>query len=164
MTIQSCLLVSPSIKGQIDTSIVKLDCLRGKIFKPCLLEFWKTKRSYIFKLFSRSFCSCEFQRWRLTCLALGFILFLLLQVVSSWVPFYYRSLTAIGVLLVVIIILFSLDCTHFAPINTISGWSKLEARVCIYPLISSSNLEEWMVLDWVSFCTTKLLGSCAHLD
>lgn len=48
----------------------------------------------------------EFQRWRLLCLALGFILLLLAPVVSSWVPFYYSSSMAIGVLLVVIIILF----------------------------------------------------------
>ncbi|XP_058204236.1 uncharacterized protein LOC131318459 [Rhododendron vialii] len=48
----------------------------------------------------------EFQRWRLLCLALGFILLLLAPVVSGWVPFYYSSSMAIGVLLVIIIILF----------------------------------------------------------
>ncbi|KAL7225750.1 hypothetical protein ACSBR1_021001 [Camellia fascicularis] len=31
----------------------------------------------------------EFQRWRLFCLAFGFVLLLLAPVVSSWVPFYY---------------------------------------------------------------------------
>ncbi|XP_052176836.1 uncharacterized protein LOC127791103 [Diospyros lotus] len=48
----------------------------------------------------------EFQRWRLICLAIGFVLLLLAPVVSSWVPFYYSSSMAIGVLLVVIILLF----------------------------------------------------------
>lgn len=48
----------------------------------------------------------EFHRWRLICLAIGFILLLLAPIVSSWVPFYYSSSMAIGVCLVVIIILF----------------------------------------------------------
>ncbi|KAI7996838.1 hypothetical protein LOK49_LG10G00968 [Camellia lanceoleosa] len=48
----------------------------------------------------------EFQRWRLLCLAFGFVLLLLAPVVSSWVPFYYSSSMAIGVLLVIIILLF----------------------------------------------------------
>ncbi|GMP84111.1 hypothetical protein CsSME_00037766 [Camellia sinensis var. sinensis] len=47
-----------------------------------------------------------FQRWRLLCLAFGFVLLLLAPVVSSWVPFYYSSSMAIGVLLVIIILLF----------------------------------------------------------
>ncbi|CAL5419535.1 unnamed protein product [Camellia sinensis] len=47
-----------------------------------------------------------FQRWRLLCLAFGFALLLLAPVVSSWVPFYYSSSMAIGVLLVIIILLF----------------------------------------------------------
>uniref|UniRef100_A0A7N0TVE4 Uncharacterized protein n=1 Tax=Kalanchoe fedtschenkoi TaxID=63787 RepID=A0A7N0TVE4_KALFE len=46
------------------------------------------------------------QRWRLFCLALGFMMLLLAPVVSSWVPFYYSSSMFIGVLLVVIILLF----------------------------------------------------------
>ncbi|KAL7235675.1 hypothetical protein ACSBR1_019045 [Camellia fascicularis] len=49
----------------------------------------------------------EFQRWRLLCLAFGFVLLLLASVVSSWVPFYYSSSMEIGVLLVIIILLFS---------------------------------------------------------
>ncbi|GFQ05697.1 hypothetical protein PHJA_002713800 [Phtheirospermum japonicum] len=48
----------------------------------------------------------EFHKWRLLCLAIGFVLLLLAPVVSSWVPFYYSSSMAIGVCLVVIIILF----------------------------------------------------------
>ncbi|XP_010054885.2 uncharacterized protein LOC104443246 [Eucalyptus grandis] len=48
----------------------------------------------------------EPQQWRLLCLALGFILLLLAPFISSWVPFYYSSSMAIGVLLVIIILLF----------------------------------------------------------
>ncbi|XP_059664860.1 uncharacterized protein LOC132311136 [Cornus florida] len=48
----------------------------------------------------------EFQRWRLLCLALGFVLLLLAPIISSWVPFYYSSSMAIGVLLVIVILLF----------------------------------------------------------
>ncbi|GFY98044.1 guanosine-3',5'-bis (diphosphate) 3'-pyrophosphohydrolase, putative [Actinidia rufa] len=50
----------------------------------------------------------EFQRWRLFCLAVGFVLLLLAPIVSGWVPFYYSSSMAIGVLLVIIILLFQL--------------------------------------------------------
>ena len=50
--------------------------------------------------------SADFQRWRLVCLALGFVLHLLAPVVSSWVPFYYSSSMAIGIFLVIIILLF----------------------------------------------------------
>ncbi|KAK6151423.1 hypothetical protein DH2020_014058 [Rehmannia glutinosa] len=48
----------------------------------------------------------EFHKWRLLCLAIGFVLLLLAPIVSSWVPFYYSSSMAIGVCLVVIILLF----------------------------------------------------------
>nr|DAD29134.1 TPA_asm: hypothetical protein HUJ06_030602 [Nelumbo nucifera] len=48
----------------------------------------------------------EFQKWRLFCLALGFILLLLAPIVSNWVPFYYSSSMAIGIFLVILIILF----------------------------------------------------------
>ncbi|XP_022871805.1 uncharacterized protein LOC111390916 isoform X1 [Olea europaea var. sylvestris] len=48
----------------------------------------------------------EFQRWRLLCLAFGFVLLVLAPIVSSWVPFYYSSSMAIGVCLVVVILLF----------------------------------------------------------
>ncbi|XP_058105821.1 uncharacterized protein LOC131249211 isoform X2 [Magnolia sinica] len=48
----------------------------------------------------------EFQQWRLFCLGFGFALLLLAPHVSSWVPFYYSSSMALGVLLVVLIILF----------------------------------------------------------
>ncbi|CAL5435623.1 unnamed protein product [Camellia sinensis] len=51
----------------------------------------------------------EFQRWRLFCLAFGFVLLLLAPVVSSWVPFYYSSSMAVGVFLVIIILLFQGD-------------------------------------------------------
>ncbi|KAI7991538.1 hypothetical protein LOK49_LG12G02170 [Camellia lanceoleosa] len=57
---------------------------------------------------SRGLCQFdkEFQRWRLFCLAFGFVLLLLAPVVSSWVPFYYSSSMAAGVFLVIIILLF----------------------------------------------------------
>ncbi|KAL7225650.1 hypothetical protein ACSBR1_020917 [Camellia fascicularis] len=48
----------------------------------------------------------EFQRWRLFCLAFGFVLLLFAPVVSSWVPFYYSNSMAVGVFLVIIILLF----------------------------------------------------------
>lgn len=48
----------------------------------------------------------EFQQWRLFCLGLGFVLLLLAPLISSWVPFYYSSSMALGVLLVVLILLF----------------------------------------------------------
>ncbi|THG16569.1 hypothetical protein TEA_028784 [Camellia sinensis var. sinensis] len=48
----------------------------------------------------------QFQRWRLFCLAFGFVLLLLAPVVSSWVPFYYSGSMAVGVFLVIIILLF----------------------------------------------------------
>lgn len=47
-----------------------------------------------------------FQHWRLFCLAFGVILLLLAPIVSDWVPFYYSSSMAIGILLVIIILLF----------------------------------------------------------
>ncbi|KAL0316648.1 UNVERIFIED_CONTAM: hypothetical protein Sradi_5543000 [Sesamum radiatum] len=52
------------------------------------------------------FLWAEFHRWRLLCLAIGFVLLLLAPIVSSWVPFYYSSSMAIGICLVVIILLF----------------------------------------------------------
>ncbi|KAK9682233.1 hypothetical protein RND81_10G060100 [Saponaria officinalis] len=48
----------------------------------------------------------EFQRWRLISLGFGLMLLLAAPVVSYWVPFYYSSSMAIGILLVVIILLF----------------------------------------------------------
>ncbi|XP_077248620.1 uncharacterized protein LOC143888166 [Tasmannia lanceolata] len=48
----------------------------------------------------------EFQQWRLFCLGFGFVLLLLAPIVSSWVPFYYSSSMALGVLLVILILLF----------------------------------------------------------
>ncbi|CAL5435627.1 unnamed protein product [Camellia sinensis] len=51
----------------------------------------------------------EFQRWRLFCLAFGFVLLLLAPLVSSWVPFYYSSSMAVGVFLVIIILLFQVS-------------------------------------------------------
>ncbi|MQL74607.1 hypothetical protein Taro_006991 [Colocasia esculenta] len=48
----------------------------------------------------------EFHQWRLLALAFGFTLLLLAPVVSSWVPFYYSSSMALGILLVILIILF----------------------------------------------------------
>ncbi|XP_028064801.1 uncharacterized protein LOC114267917 isoform X3 [Camellia sinensis] len=51
----------------------------------------------------------HFQRWRLFCLAFGFVLLLLAPVVSSWVPFYYSGSMAVGVFLVIIILLFQVS-------------------------------------------------------
>ncbi|KAK3001665.1 hypothetical protein RJ639_021016 [Escallonia herrerae] len=48
----------------------------------------------------------EAQVWRFLFLALGFFLLLLAPVISSWVPFYYSSSMAVGVLLVIVILLF----------------------------------------------------------
>ncbi|KAJ8491078.1 hypothetical protein OPV22_012799 [Ensete ventricosum] len=48
----------------------------------------------------------EIQQWRLVCLGFGFLLLLMAPTVSNWVPFYYSSSMALGVLLVVLIILF----------------------------------------------------------
>lgn len=48
----------------------------------------------------------DFQQWRLLCLGIGFVLWLLAPIVSNWVPFYYSSSMAIGVFLVVLILLF----------------------------------------------------------
>ncbi|MBA0561201.1 hypothetical protein Golob_018050, partial [Gossypium lobatum] len=48
----------------------------------------------------------DFQRWRLVFLALGFVLLLLAPFASKWVPFYYSSSMAIGIILVIIILLF----------------------------------------------------------
>ncbi|XP_039000121.1 uncharacterized protein LOC120125858 [Hibiscus syriacus] len=63
----------------------------------------------------------DFQRWRLVFLALGFVLLLFAPIVSKWVPFYYSSSMAIGIILVIMIILFQLLwrsplnslCLHF---------------------------------------------------
>ncbi|KAK8953054.1 hypothetical protein KSP40_PGU019961 [Platanthera guangdongensis] len=48
----------------------------------------------------------EFHQWRLICLGVGFLLLLMAPIVSKWVPFYYSSSMALGVLLVVLLILF----------------------------------------------------------
>ncbi|PKA45827.1 hypothetical protein AXF42_Ash018378 [Apostasia shenzhenica] len=48
----------------------------------------------------------EFQQWRWICLGAGFVLMLLAPIVSNWVPFYYSSSMALGVLLVILLILF----------------------------------------------------------
>ncbi|CAN1312695.1 hypothetical protein LINPERPRIM_LOCUS28723, partial [Linum perenne] len=50
----------------------------------------------------------EPHRWRLLCLAVGLVLLFLAPVVSSWVPFYYSSSMAIGIILVIVILLFQL--------------------------------------------------------
>ncbi|MBA0728408.1 hypothetical protein Golax_001309 [Gossypium laxum] len=52
----------------------------------------------------------DFQLWRLIFLALGFVLLLLAPFVSKWVPFYYSSSMALGVLLLVIILLYQVFC------------------------------------------------------
>ncbi|XP_047092108.1 uncharacterized protein LOC124703914 [Lolium rigidum] len=48
----------------------------------------------------------ELQKWRLACLAIGFVLLLMSPIVSKWAPFYYSSSMALGILLVVLIVLF----------------------------------------------------------
>ncbi|KAG2547110.1 uncharacterized protein LOC120650210 [Panicum virgatum] len=48
----------------------------------------------------------EFQKWRLACLGIGFLLLFLSPTVSKWAPFYYSSSMALGILLVVLIVLF----------------------------------------------------------
>lgn len=48
----------------------------------------------------------EFHEWRLICLAVGVILLLAAPLVSSWVPFYYSSSMAIGIMLIIVILLF----------------------------------------------------------
>ncbi|XP_066372067.1 uncharacterized protein [Miscanthus floridulus] len=48
----------------------------------------------------------EFQKWRLACLGIGFVLLFLSPIVSKWAPFYYSSSMALGILLVVLIVLF----------------------------------------------------------
>ncbi|KAG8061953.1 hypothetical protein GUJ93_ZPchr0003g16796 [Zizania palustris] len=48
----------------------------------------------------------EFQKWRLACLGIGFILLFISPVVSQWAPFYYSSSMALGVLVVVLIVIF----------------------------------------------------------
>ncbi|URE30080.1 hypothetical protein MUK42_26143 [Musa troglodytarum] len=55
----------------------------------------------------------ELQQWRLVCLGFGFLLLLMAPTVSNWVPFYYSSSMALGVLLVVLIILFQLGVGSF---------------------------------------------------
>lgn len=46
------------------------------------------------------------QKWRYILLAVGFVLLFLAPFVSEWVPFYYTSSMAIGVLAVVLILLY----------------------------------------------------------
>ncbi|KAF5178984.1 transmembrane protein [Thalictrum thalictroides] len=48
----------------------------------------------------------DFHQWRLFCLGVGFVFLLLAPILSNWVPFYYSSSMAIGVLLVILVILF----------------------------------------------------------
>ncbi|KAK3003897.1 hypothetical protein RJ639_018847 [Escallonia herrerae] len=55
----------------------------------------------------------EAQVWRFLFLALGFFLLLLAPVISSWVPFYYSSSMAVGVLLVIVILLFQLGAGSY---------------------------------------------------
>ncbi|KAJ1294347.1 hypothetical protein BS78_01G139800 [Paspalum vaginatum] len=48
----------------------------------------------------------EFQKWRLACLGIGFVLLFLSPIVSTWTPFYYSSSMVLGILLVILIVLF----------------------------------------------------------
>ncbi|KAK6151431.1 hypothetical protein DH2020_014066 [Rehmannia glutinosa] len=74
----------------------------------------------------------EFHKWRLLCLAIGFVLLLLAPIVSSWVPFYYSSSMAIGVCLVVIILLFQ---------NTVTSVGKLGVMLGLAPFPNNENQE-----------------------
>lgn len=81
--------------------------------------------------------------WRLLCLGLGFILLLLAPFVSQWVPFYYSSSMALGVLLVVLILLFQVTVNsnvHFLTANTTELGRKLTCIVfLIKKLLSVCN-------------------------
>ncbi|KAH9303777.1 hypothetical protein KI387_008181, partial [Taxus chinensis] len=48
----------------------------------------------------------EFQPYRLVFLGLGLVMLILAPIVSKWVPFYYSSAMAFGIVLVILIILF----------------------------------------------------------
>lgn len=80
---------------------------------------------------------------RLLCLGLGFILLLLAPFVSQWVPFYYSSSMALGVLLVVLILLFQVTVNlnvHFLTANTTKLGRKLTCIVfLIKKLLSVCN-------------------------
>lgn len=53
-----------------------------------------------------SYTHAEFQKWRLACLGIGFVLLFLSPIISKWVPFYYSSSMALGILAVVLIVIF----------------------------------------------------------
>lgn len=48
----------------------------------------------------------EFRLWRLVFLASGLVMLLLAPIVSEWVPFYYSSAMALGIILVILMLLF----------------------------------------------------------
>lgn len=85
------------------------------LFLTVICELWQL--SLFFTVY------VDFQQWRLVCLALGFTSILFAPIVSSWVPFYYSSSMAIGVLLVIIILLFQV----FHPFIFLLGYVS-----CIY--------------------------------
>ncbi|XP_068636253.1 uncharacterized protein [Aristolochia californica] len=60
----------------------------------------------------------ECQQWRILFLGFGFVLLLLAPIVSHWVPFYYSSSIALGIVLVVLILLFQLENGHCAMWNS----------------------------------------------
>lgn len=93
------------VSGYVTITIVE-----GMPSPLCLLLFWNCLLDI-----DLHFCGvyADFQRWRLVCLAFGFVLLLLAPIVSNWVPFYYSSSMAIGVFLVIIILLFQVLNFHF---------------------------------------------------
>ena len=76
-----------------------LFCKSNKTKGICCYSFSKIILSY-------SIYYAEFQKWRLACLGIGFLLLFLSPTVSKWAPFYYSSSMALGILLVVLIVLF----------------------------------------------------------
>ncbi|KAF9609558.1 hypothetical protein IFM89_016994 [Coptis chinensis] len=58
-----------------------------------------------------------FQKWRLYCLVFGILSMLFAPILSDWVPFYYTSSMAVGVLLVVLFLLFQNIEIHFEDWN-----------------------------------------------
>ncbi|KAF9612083.1 hypothetical protein IFM89_038002 [Coptis chinensis] len=58
-----------------------------------------------------------FQKWCLYCLVFGILSMLFAHILSDWVPFYYSSSMAVGVLLVVLFLLFQNIEIHFEDWN-----------------------------------------------
>ncbi|CAI0552824.1 unnamed protein product [Linum tenue] len=93
----------------------------------------------------------ESQRWRLLCLAVGFILLLLAPIVSSWVPFYYSTSMAIGIFLVIIILLFQVCCNlNYLGMKLLPTGRKSVLYLSIYGSVVSL-LNFWLQLGVGTF-------------